>query len=102
YHIHNNNRVLAFQRWLDGNGRDVVVVACLNESPFPDYQLGFPQPGTWREVFNSEFYEFSGGPVVGNGGWVHADGPPLHDLPHSATIAIPANGVLVFARDGGD
>jgi hypothetical protein len=28
--------------------------------------------------------------------------PPLHALPHSAGITIPANGVLVFARDAGD
>jgi 1,4-alpha-glucan branching enzyme len=31
-HIHNENRVLAFQRWVEGVGRDVVVVASFSES----------------------------------------------------------------------
>jgi hypothetical protein len=28
-----------------------------------------------------------------------ADGPPLHGLGHSAGVTVPANGLLVFARD---
>src|SRR5207302_8730671 len=34
FHTHNANRVLAFHRWLDGAGRDVVVVASFNDLPF--------------------------------------------------------------------
>jgi 1,4-alpha-glucan branching enzyme len=30
---------------------------------------------------------------------VTADGPPLHGLGHSAGVTVPANGLLVFARD---
>jgi 1,4-alpha-glucan branching enzyme len=36
--------------------------------------------------------------VAGNGGGVDANGPPLHGLPNSATVTIPANGFVVFAR----
>jgi len=36
--------------------------------------------------------------VTGNGGRVFADDAPLHDLPHSASVTLPANSVLVFAR----
>jgi 1,4-alpha-glucan branching enzyme len=103
FHVHNDNRVLAFHRWLDGVGRDVVVVASLNEATFYGYGLGFPGPGTWLEVFNGDVYDNYVNPAVaGNGGSVSADGPPMHDLPCSATIVIPANGLLVFARDAGD
>lgn len=31
FHRHNANRVIAFHRWLEGAGRDVVVVASLND-----------------------------------------------------------------------
>jgi hypothetical protein len=36
--------------------------------------------------------------VVGNGGSVIADGPPLHDCAHSAGFVLPANSILVFAQ----
>jgi 1,4-alpha-glucan branching enzyme len=40
--------------------------------------------------------------VAGNGGAVNANGPPMHGFSASATIVIPANGVVIFARDNGD
>ena len=102
FHVHDGNRVIAFHRWLAGNGRDVVVVASLNESTFWSYQVGFPIPGRWNEVFNSDVYDGWVNPVVaGNGGGLTADGPPLHGLPASASVVIPANGLVVFTRDGG-
>ncbi len=103
FHVHNNNRVIAFHRWLDGIGRDVVIVASLNEETLRYYRLGFPQPGRWLEVFNSDVYDNWVNPnVAGNGGQVHAHGPAIHNLPTSASITIPANSLLVFARDTGD
>jgi 1,4-alpha-glucan branching enzyme len=103
FHIHDQNRVVAFQRWVEGAGRDVVVVVSLNESTFWSYDLGFPSSGEWLEVFNSDVYDNWVNPwVAGNGGAIWAKGGPMHGLPASATIVIPANGILVFARDAGD
>ncbi len=103
FHVHNGNRVIAFHRWLEGQGRDVVVVASLNESPFHDYCLGFPLEGRWMEVFNSDVYEDWVNPrPVGNGGAVNAVGTPVHGFAFSSSIVIPANGIVVFARDSGD
>ena len=101
FHIDSANRILAFQRWLPGIGRSVVVVASLSEFSFESggYQLGFPASGQWAEVFNSDFYDhFPNRVVRGNHGGAHADGPPLHGLPSSAGLTIPANSLLVFAR----
>jgi 1,4-alpha-glucan branching enzyme len=98
-HVHDQNRVLAFQRWVEGEGDDVLVTVHL--SPFNrfGYRLGFPGPGTWREVFNSDVYENWVNPgVVGNGGSVFADPEPLHNLGFSAAVVLPANSILVFAR----
>jgi 1,4-alpha-glucan branching enzyme len=103
YDPDNANRVQAFHRWVPGEGRDVLVVATLNESSLYGYQLGFPQPGRWLEVFNSdEFDHFPNPWVQGNAGSATADGPPLHGMAQSAALTIPANSLLVFARDPGD
>jgi 1,4-alpha-glucan branching enzyme len=105
YALDDDNRVLAFHRWVPGAGRDVVVVASFAESTVYDsgYALGFPLPGRWHEAFNSDFYDHCPNPMVaGNTGGVTADGPPMHGLPHSAQLTIPANSLLVFTRDLGD
>lgn len=103
FHVHQDNRIIAFHRWLEGAGRDVLIVASLNESTQWNYQLGFPGIGRWLEVFNSDYYDNQPNPrVAGNGGSVEAQASPIHGLPCSASIVIPANGLLVFARDAGD
>lgn len=99
FHVHNENRVLAFHRWVPSEGHDVVVVASLNESTFFDYELGFPAAGGWREEFNSDVYDNWVNPrVSGNGGGIDAGDYGRHGLPCSALLTIPANGILIFSR----
>jgi 1,4-alpha-glucan branching enzyme len=111
YFNHNADRVLAFHRWVEGLGRDVIVVASLSETTYWDYPLPFPVGGSWHEVFNSDAYDSLPADgatagynawTAGNAGGVTADGPPLQGCATSARIVIPANGLLVFARDPGD
>jgi len=98
-HVHNQNRVIAFHRWLDGTGNDVIVVATLAETTSYNYAIGFPYPGPWVEVFNSDVYDNWVNPVVaGNGGGISAFSGPLHGFDASANVVIPANGIVVFAR----
>ena len=88
-------------RWLEGVGRDIIVVVSLNERTFnePNYQLGLPLSGRWLEVFNSDVYDHWVNPwVSGNGGGTHASGKPLHGFATSASIVIPANSVVVFVK----
>jgi 1,4-alpha-glucan branching enzyme len=97
YYSWNPDRVIAFHRWIDGEGKDVVVVASLNDSPFFNYQLGFPVSGHWSELFNSDVYDNWVNPLaVGNYGGVWANGGPMHNLPYSASITIPPRSILVF------
>jgi len=98
--LHNNiDRVIGFQRWVEGVGQDVVIVESLNESTFFGYVVGFPGNGRWREIFNSDVYDHFVNPIVaGNGGEVFANGSGAYGLPFSASIVIPANGLLVFTR----
>ncbi len=97
FYASNADRVVAFHRWLDGVGQDVVVVASLNDHPFFGYQLGFPRSGHWGELFNSDVYDNWVNPLaVGNYGGVEAAGGSLHGLPYSAAITIPPRAILVF------
>ena len=74
FHVHNENRILAFHRW-SLEGHDVVVVASLNESNLFDYELGLPASGYWREEINSDVYDNWVNPrVAGNGGGIDAQG----------------------------
>ncbi|HEX3044395.1 MAG TPA: alpha-amylase family glycosyl hydrolase [Bacillota bacterium] len=101
YHANNPDRILAYQRYLNGSGRDVVVVASLRETNFYEYWLGFPQAGYWKEVFNSNIYDLESD-GLGNRGQIDANGSPRDGMPYSANIVIPANSIVVFARDLGD
>jgi 1,4-alpha-glucan branching enzyme len=99
------DRVIAFQRWVQGVGQDVVVVATLSESTWWNYRVGFPSAGRWVEVFNSDAYDsciangVSVNPMVaGNKGGVYAEWVPMHGLAASASVVIPANGVVVFVK----
>jgi 1,4-alpha-glucan branching enzyme len=99
FHVHNQNRVIAFHRWLDGTGNDVIVVATLAETAWYNYAIGFPYPGQWIEVFNSDVYDNWVNPIVaGNSGGISAYGGPLHGFQASANVVIPANGMVVFTR----
>jgi 1,4-alpha-glucan branching enzyme len=101
--MENGPRVLVVQRWVEGVGRDVMVVASLSERTLFGYQIPMPAAGRWLEVFNSDIYENWVNPQrSGNGGAISADGGSLNGLPSSAVITVPANAILVFARDAGD
>ena len=91
--------MLAFHRWLEGTGQDVIVVATLSDATWWGYAIGFPGGGYWKEVFNSDVYDKWVNPIVaGNGGGIEASGPPMHGFAASASVVIPANGLVVFAR----
>ena len=81
-------------------GRDVVLVASLDEHVKAGYGIGLPFGGRWRELFNSDYYDSFPNPApTGNGGWVDASGSGLDGFAHSAMIMIPANGALFLAPE---
>lgn len=99
YQIHDIDRVLVLLRGTGNPDDDIVVVFSLNESTLNAYQIGMPAGGTWYEIFNGDAYDAdSSHGIVGNGGAIDASGPGRNGMPASATITIPANGVLIFAR----
>lgn len=97
--VHNQQRVLAFYRFVPGEGREVFVVVNFHHQAHRAFRLGFPHLGAWKEAFNSDVYDHYLNPWrQGNGGGIVANGDGLHGLPTSAEVYLPANSVLVFTR----
>ncbi len=92
--------VLSFVRRPLGEGPELVVVLNLTPVPRTPYRVGFPRPGFWREVLNSDASLY-GGSGVGNLGGVTVEPRPMHGQPCSAELTLPPLGVVVFCSEGG-
>ena len=93
--------VLSFLRHgVDAEGRPVVMACVANFSgtPKPDYRVGLPFAGRWREVLNTDA-EAYGGSGVGNLGAVEAEPVMWHGRPASAVLQLPPSGVLWLAPE---
>ena len=84
----NETSVLTFLR----KGRtpdDIVLVACnFTPIPRPNYRVGVPRAGFWKEVLNSDATIY-GGSCWGNLGGVGAAPIGAHGRPHSVTLTLP-------------
>ncbi|MBN1608185.1 MAG: alpha amylase C-terminal domain-containing protein [Polyangiaceae bacterium] len=97
-HAHDKGRVLAFHRWIVGQGCDLVIVASLSHQTYPCYRFGVPS-GRWREVFNSDLYDHYPNPLVQrNAEMVDAEATGCDGMECCVSVTIPANSLLVFAR----
>ncbi|CAF1273902.1 unnamed protein product [Adineta steineri] len=55
FHINENNKIIAYRRWMEGGqGDDVVVVANFSNQSFDSYTIGFPNSGAWELRFDSD------------------------------------------------
>ncbi|GAA0329846.1 1,4-alpha-glucan branching protein GlgB [Actinoallomurus spadix] len=89
--------VISFLRY----GPDGAPLACVvnfSGVPHENYRLGLPRAGRWREVVNTDAYEY-GGSGVGNLGAVEAVDEPSHGLPASACLRVPPLGALWLAPE---
>lgn len=94
FHVNESGNVIGFHRW-DYAGNDLVVVANLSNTDYTNYQLGFPQYGTWYELINSQALEYDGN-GLGNAGSVETTGGACDGFGQSAFLTIPQMGLLVF------
>ncbi len=96
HHINDVDKVIGYWRWSDDDG--VVVVANFADRRYPAYELGFPQAGEWRVVFDSDApvyhpsFEGSGSPTV------DAVPIPRDSMPARAMIGLAPYTVVVLAR----
>lgn len=77
----------------------IVVSANFTPVPRPDFRLGVPSLGYYREVLNSDS-QYYGGSNVGNGAGAMAEELPWHGRPYSIGITLPPLGAVAFKREG--
>jgi len=90
--------VLAFARYGRDATHPLVCVCNLSPEVRSGYRLGFPEPGRWVEVLNTDS-TYYGGSDVGNLGGVEAETKPWHDQPFSAELTLPPLAVCWFVPD---
>jgi 1,4-alpha-glucan branching enzyme len=92
--------VLAFMRLARG-GRDAAL-AVFNLTPVmrPNYRIGAPRPGAWRELLNSDA-DVYGGSGAGNMGRLEAVAEPAHGRPDSMVLTLPPLSCLLLAPEAG-
>jgi 1,4-alpha-glucan branching enzyme len=81
------------------DGAQARIVA-LNFTPVPrsEFRIGVPQPGHYRELFNSDSMHY-GGTNVGNGERLHAEAMPAQGQPYSLLLTLPPLAGLILAPD---
>ena len=91
--------VFAFARFGEWGDKPVVVVANFTAMPREGYRLGFPRPGRWREVINTNAACY-GGSNLGNGGEIRVRAEESHGLPACADILVPPLATVYFQYEG--
>lgn len=88
------NSVLAFLRKGKPDDPVLLVVCHFNLNRLPQYTLGAPHGGQWREVLNSDDKEFGGNGVLN--GTLKAEKMQQHGKEFALTIQLPPLSVMVF------
>ena len=78
----------------DGKGR---LLAVINFSPvyYPEYRVGVPVCGEWREVFSSDRLEYGGGGVT-HEGMLRSENVPMHGREESLCLRVAPHGAHIF------
>ncbi|MDR6539175.1 1,4-alpha-glucan branching protein GlgB [Variovorax soli] len=79
-------------------GPPLLVVSNMTPVPRPNYLLGVPKGGFWRERLNSDASEF-GGAGWGNFGGVEAAPVRAHGRMHSLCLTLPPLSTLILEHD---
>ncbi len=87
--------VFAYLRFGGESAAPALVVCNFTPVPRYGYRLGVPQGGAWREVLNTDAATY-GGSNVGNGGAVHAEDVPSHELPASLLLTLPPLATIIL------
>lgn len=91
--------VFVYARYGPNEAAPMVIVLNMTPEPHHGYRIGFPRPGRWREVLNSDASIYGGGDI-GNGGVVDALAVPDCGQPASADIVVPPLGAVILRFEG--
>lgn len=101
-------------QWIDFSDHDHSVISFIRRSedkkefllfvfnftPVPrfNYRIGVPEGGFYREILNSDSFEY-GGSNLGNLGGLRAEKIPFHSQPYSLNLTLPPLSVLILKKE---
>jgi len=79
-----------------------MIVFIVNATPVvrPNYRLGVPRAGFYREIINTDAETYGGG-NVGNLGGIQSEDRPWMGREHSILMQLPPLATLAFKPDPG-
>jgi 1,4-alpha-glucan branching enzyme len=92
------NSVLSFVRQTADGASQVAVILNLTPVPRPNYRIGLPRAGKWKEILNSDAGIYAGS-NAGNLGGVTAGNHPCHNQPSSAEFYLPPLSATAFTPE---
>jgi 1,4-alpha-glucan branching enzyme len=92
--------VVSFLRRPRSGDHALAFVCNFTPVPRPNYRIGVPWSGHWREAMNSDALLY-GGSGQGNLGGVEATPIAMHGHPYSVNLTLPPLGVVVFRGESG-
>jgi len=93
-----DNSVLSFARQNADGSNPLVIILNLTPVPRPNYRIGLPRAGKWREALNSDAAIYAGS-NKGNLGGVTAQNVPCHSQQQSAQFFLPPMSAMVFQAE---
>jgi len=91
------NSVFVFVR-RDREGNELIVASNFTPVPRHDYRFGVTQPGSWREVLNTDSAWYHGS-NVGNLGVIESEALPSHNREHSVSMTLPPLATVWLVRE---
>jgi 1,4-alpha-glucan branching enzyme len=82
----------------DRSGKEILVVLNFTPVPREDYRIGVNQPGSYREIFNSDS-EYYGGSNLGNGNPIDSEQIAWMGRSQSISLRIPPLGAILLERE---
>jgi 1,4-alpha-glucan branching enzyme len=92
--------VISYLRKGRNEGELTAVICNFSPVPRPNYRIGVPRKGFWRERLNTDAKQY-GGSGRGNFGGVEATPFPLHGRNYSLTLELPPLSAVYMIWDGG-
>ena len=93
----NENSVISLIRRARNPEDFTVMVANFTPVPRPDYRVGVPAGGWYRELLNSDAESY-GGSNMGNGGGAMTEPIAAHGYEQSLSLIVPPLGFLLLKR----
>ena len=93
--------VVSLMRKDQSEDNTIIVVCNFTPVPRPNYLVGVPTEGLWKEIFNSDAIEY-GGSGLGNLGGVESSQNPIHGRPYSLTMTLPPLAAVFLKNEKGN